>query len=487
MGERVLIINDKESDLDLFREILGPKGFDIESISRHSQVEEMIQEDAFDAILADYDLIGEKAFSWLALLKENRTKTCFILYGEKIQTDNISEILQKGAYGFIPRNVLSDRLYDTLLGGLENRKAFIEILGMYDELREVNERLEGEKETLGLKNQESGFVNRLSSEVAYDLNWDRILPRILDVGLLKVIDFELFSILYRIGSKWNLALHLSEKEIHDETIERFKEDIINRFLSLSRERISMEEVAFHLYPSHDRVSSSSPISLTKQWVRPLRLAGRVLGMLVILPKNRKKFKDGQKELISTISNILAMSMKNAQEYHRLKEMAVTDSLTGIYNYKGLRDFMKREFQRARRYNKTLSLIMIDVDNFKTINDSHGHQAGDYVLRDLAGCLKSSVRGADIVSRYGGDEFAILLPETDTRKAKVLVKRMLRSIKNHAFEWGPEKIKVEISYGISSLTEIEKGKGEEEFINKADERLYDAKRSRNFMYPMSREA
>ena len=475
MADRILVISDKKRDFELFEQLLGPKGFDIEGTSALQEIEDTFLSDRFAAILADYDLIGERAYAWIQLLQENRSRSCFILYGEEIKPDTLSEILQKGAYGFVPRTLLPERIYDAILGGLENRSTFVEILAMIDELRDVNERLKREKEVLRAKNQELGFISQLSNKVAYDLNWDRIIPRTLGAGLLRVIDPEILGILYRIGSRWNMALHLSQNEINKETLETLKKDIVDRFFALSGERISSEDTALQLYPSGVKVSSSSPISLSKPAIgEPLSLGGKPLGMLFILPKNRRGFKKEKKELISTISNILAMSLKNAQEYHRVKEMAVTDGLTGIYNHKGFRDFIQREFQRARRYNKPLSLIMIDVDNFKAINDSLGHQAGDYVLRELSRCLRSSVRKADIVARYGGDEFAILLPETEMGKAEMLVKRMLRTVRNHSFEWGPEKIKVDISYGISATSELENGEGEEEFVHKADSRLYTAK-------------
>jgi len=498
MGEKILIISNEKRDVELIEGALGSKGFDINAIPLSEKIEETILTDKYTAILADYDLIGNRSYNWLKILQENRSKSCFILYGGKIKSEKTSEMLQKGVYGFIPRGLLSESVHDTILRGLENRKAFIEILGMIDELRVVNKSLKREKDALGTKNQELGFINRLSSEVAYDLNWNMILPRILDAGLLKVINAELFSILYRIDSKWNLALYLSEKEINKETLERLKWDMVDRYFMLSKENILIKDITFHLYSSNlsvlraarqadIRVSSSSTISSSRLWIMPLSLAGKPLGMLAILPKAKKGLKNGKKELMSTISNILSMSLKNAQKYSRLKNMAVTDGLTGIYNQKALRDFIQREFQRAKRYIKPLSLIMIDVDDFKAINDSIGHQAGDYVLRELADCLKNLIRNSDILARYGGDEFAILLPETDMQKAEVLVERMSHAIRNHDFKWRSERIRIEISFGISTTVELKEVENEEEFVHRADTRLYTAKQSREILYPVSIEA
>ena len=481
MAETILTITDKSGDLDLFKKILSHKGFDIHGISVFDEIEEMVLKDAFAAVFVDYDLIGDSAYDLIKFLQKNRSRSCIILYGENNKAENISELLQIGAYGFVPRALLSERIYDTILSGLENRKAFIEILGMIDELRDVNGCLEKEKEALMRKNHEIDFINRLSSEVAYDLNWNKILPRIIDAGLIRVIDSEFIGIIYRIGPKWNLALYLSENKINKKTLEGLKKDLVSRFCDLSKIKISIKEMDFNLYPSKIKVSFSSPISFSKPATgRLLSVAGKPLGMLYILPENKEKLRNGLGELMSTISNILAMSLKNAQENQSLKEMAVTDGLTGIYNHKGFMDFMQREFQRARRYDKPLALIMIDVDDFKVINDSFGHQAGNFFLCELADCLMSSVRNNDIVTRYGGDEFAILLPETGKDKAEMLMKRILRNIKNHSFEWGTEKIEIEVSHGIFSINEIKKGKGEDEFIRGADLRLYNMKRSRNLL-------
>ncbi|MBW2407584.1 MAG: hypothetical protein JRF17_09465, partial [Deltaproteobacteria bacterium] len=184
MNEKILVISNQVKDGNLFKKILESKGFDIVIKPIFEGIENILSNDNFGAILVDYDQVGDLAYNWINLLQENRSQSCVILYGENKKAEKISQILQEGAYSFISRSNISKRLYETVLGGMENRKAFIEILGMINELKNVNESIEREKEDLRKKNEELSFINRLTTEVAYDLNWSLILPRILATGFL---------------------------------------------------------------------------------------------------------------------------------------------------------------------------------------------------------------------------------------------------------------------------------------------------------------
>ncbi len=128
--------------------------------------------------------------------------------------------------------------------------------------------------------------------------------------------------------------------------------------------------------------------------------------------------------------------------------------------------------------------MLDGDGFKAINDTYGHLAGDMVLQELAGCLKQSVRGTDVVARYGGDEFAILLPETDRQMAEIMVQRIENQIADHVFEWNGHQIGVSVSHGIATTARNDTGPNplrqmdEQDLIHQADMSLYRMKQAHN---------
>jgi len=479
--DRLLIVSDKKTDLTLLKQLLEPKGYSVISTSRVNTMEERICKNSLSAIVADYGYVSELAPEWLAILEEKQSKACLILYGDDVNGAEISDIMQQGVYGFVPRRYLRERIADAIQGGLENRKAFMQILDMVDSVKEANDRLIHEQSLLESRNEALSIINRLSSQISYDRNWNRMLPCILDAGLLNVLRPEYLSILYRRESEWYLDVYGIDEHRDKKTANKILTQAALNASDFAGATIPESGVSTFMQPSSQAGSGSFSESAPDIWKFPIQIEELPLGMLTILPCKEDRNDPEKKKFMSTLVNILAMSLGNAQEYYNLRQMAIRDGLTGIMNRKGLMDFLEPEFKRARRYGKALSLMMIDIDNFKQINDTLGHQAGDYVLQELSKCLIKPLRQSDFVARYGGDEFAAMLPETSLQKAELLLERLLAVIQSHPFNWKSESITVEVSCGISDVSELTGMQTAIDLIALADSRLYDAKSYRNALY------
>jgi diguanylate cyclase (GGDEF)-like protein len=156
---------------------------------------------------------------------------------------------------------------------------------------------------------------------------------------------------------------------------------------------------------------------------PLIAKGEAIGALCLDSSTPHCFADRELEFLVPLSEQLAIAIENARLFQEANRLAITDELTGLFNHRHFYHHLEQEFKRAQRYDRPLSLIILDIDFFKRYNDLRGHLAGDEALRLLANRLRSNTRGVDILARYGGDEFCIILPETDLRQALVQAERI----------------------------------------------------------------
>jgi len=160
-------------------------------------------------------------------------------------------------------------------------------------------------------------------------------------------------------------------------------------------------------------------------------------------------------------------------YHEeIYRLTTIDGLTQVYNKRYFLETIEREMGRAQRYRRELSLIMFDIDHFKKINDTYGHLAGDYVLKQLAAVIKSRIRREDIMARYGGEEFSIILPEIDSYNALQFAEKIRRLTEKSLFRFEDTEIPVTISIGVTAL--VPDMTDPSDFVKMADEKLYEAK-------------
>nr|WP_320048588.1 GGDEF domain-containing protein [uncultured Desulfuromonas sp.] len=158
----------------------------------------------------------------------------------------------------------------------------------------------------------------------------------------------------------------------------------------------------------------------------------------------------------------------------LSRLAFEDSLTGLYNLRYFHDYFDRELQRSARYGTVFSLLMFDIDNFKTINDSHGHQAGDKVLKEIAELSRQTLRNTDVVVRYGGEEFTALLPETTLDQAHEIADRLRLEIEQLLVAWHDKTLQVTVSMGLAFYDPKQGAKNKDQLIDIADKGLYQSK-------------
>ena len=156
----------------------------------------------------------------------------------------------------------------------------------------------------------------------------------------------------------------------------------------------------------------------------------------------------------------------------LHQLSITDGLTGLYNRKHIMDLLQREIVRSQRYNQSLAILILDIDFFKKINDTYGHQAGDAVMCQVAETLRSAVRECDYVGRYGGEEFLVILPNSDIQRGTESAERIRQKVCGLRIIKDSHKISVNISIGVSGYPED--GEDDEAIIRMADDALYHAK-------------
>ena len=234
---------------------------------------------------------------------------------------------------------------------------------------------------------------------------------------------------------------------------------------------------FHEGPSdaqntHDRLCAALRGATGWQGARliPLEIRDRLVGVLAYDPGTHATLLP---EITVLFARQAAFTIDNAKLFTQVEEMALRDPLTGLYNRRYLMQILEYELNRARRYRQPLSVVFLDLDHFKAINDTCGHAMGDKLLKQIATRLASMFRTTDVVGRIAGDEFLAVLPNTPRAGAHVLADRLLKALKDYEMMVRGQTVRVSVSIGLDSF-EGEDGVGSATLIDRADKAMYQAK-------------
>ena len=212
-------------------------------------------------------------------------------------------------------------------------------------------------------------------------------------------------------------------------------------------------------------------------IAPITLDGEIIGSLNQADVSRVRFQPGiDTSLLERLAVKVSLCLSNVTAHEKLEYLAYHDPLTGLLNRRVMEAVLAREFNRQKRYGGSLSVVFLDLDNFKQVNDIYGHDTGDGLLKFVGGCILELSRDTDVVARFAGDEFVIILPQTTKTRAVNLTDRIQSYFADHPFEASNISIPVSISFGVASTADRsvnDPGR----LLKKADERLYLAKKTR----------
>jgi diguanylate cyclase (GGDEF)-like protein len=208
---------------------------------------------------------------------------------------------------------------------------------------------------------------------------------------------------------------------------------------------------------------------------PLRWQDRTLGVIELLNYRVSTLTDETMAFLNVLCDYAAIAIQNVRAVERIQELTITDDCTGLFNSRHLFSVLESELERSRRFSLPFSLIFIDLDHFKAVNDLHGHLTGSRLLAEIAKTIKHNVRGIDSAFRYGGDEFIVLLPQTGKDAALEVTQRLLTELRNtHYLVQEGLDLQIQASFGIASYPED--GETAQQIIGSADEMMYLVKNS-----------
>lgn len=345
-----------------------------------------------------------------------------------------------------------------------------EVSSMYDDIFLMAREISLERELLARKNEQLAFLNQLLTRASQTLDPTVILANCA----------EDFALLLEVGTV--LGVFWAENEGQTEAELFLPGDLtharqaewINHLLSVAT-RLGKQEVRGYQVSALELRNSNpdSPPELEELITLPLSLGPEPFGALVICSKEASKLGQDRLRILGSAANHLALAMRNGLEFRKTKARADHDGLTRISNRHHFDVRLREEMKRHQRHQDELSLMMIDLDYFKSVNDTYGHQAGDMVLREVGRILNNTLRESDFPARYGGEEFVVILPQTREDQAWILAERLRCQIGQTVFRFQKKRFRVTASIGIAGIKPCALTPPET-LLRNADMALYQAK-------------
>jgi len=408
-----------------------------------------------DANLSFFTLIGSKKE---AVINKNFNEITLL----KDLSGKISGSFLSGSEDF-ERITFHNRHFEAMILPFRHSDATYQIRLV---LKDITNFIRLEKELLK-RNKELIIINTLSSTFISSENMDMVMEDLIEKVLL-IMDFHT-----------GFLIMAEEKHLRLRTSKGLSPDLLNFIAeggmeALCRDALRIQDPMYIVEQSAiSKISALRKEGFVFIAAIPLRSSHKVMGLLFLASRVSREMDFDFAALLSLVGNHVSHIIDKIKLFQETKRLSVTDGLTGLYNRRYFYKYLDLEISRAKRYGSSFSLMLFDIDNFKRLNDTYGHQAGDKVLQKLARIFRSVSRETDIVVRYGGEEFVIILPNTSEEEAIALANRILESVQETQIKINAtERVSITVSGGVASFPR--NASTAKSLLSAADSAMYAAK-------------
>jgi len=446
---RILIIDDDPNLRKTLSDILGMKGYETVSAENGEEGLALLGRNGVDLALIDLGLPDIPGLEVLARIKTDFPRTGAIVLTGQATIDSAVDATNRGAFSYLVKPYPIDQLVNHIRRALEKQQAEEEIARHLIEL----ERMNAELKTL----------REISEAISHTLDMDELVQGVLQVLVrTKIFPFEVRGGIYLVeqgGMRLATFVSLSETVLQPCQEVCAEQCLCGRALATGKVVISRDDGEnggqVRCHPAPERYG---------RIIIPLKAVDTVVGLIALFTEPGTEVAESLKPLLISLGNQIGIAINNSRLYEETKSASFRDPLTGLANRRLLEIQLEKIFELAKRCGEHYSIIMLDIDYFKIYNDTHGHQGGDRLLASLAGILTAQMRMADYVFRYGGEEFLVLLPDTDFSMACDAAERLRAAVEKESG--------VTVSLGVAAYRDGMPDK--EALIGEADQAMYRAK-------------
>lgn len=477
MSPKVLLIDDSITQLEMMKRNFVNAGFEVVTAKDGHEGYRMVFESVPDLILSDIMMPNINGYQLCRLLKNNDTTKEIPIILLTVLDKKIDKFWgnKSGADKFISKTTDYEDIEETAKKIIEKNPVSDEYKQNLSDININSETIQNQiNEVLDELLMNSTFLNEFR-DLGEFISHEKVLIEKTFQLLGSFVDYNIAGLFLNNPDKNEkniLHMDLCKNPISGFVMEKVKRDFFSNMPDFSKFTVRdfSHEVVREAVENDDMILNSEEFKTIH--ILPLVSDGTLLGGICFYNKEQSNYPESK--FYKTMVSELLVLLKMRYLYSETEYLSVIDGLTGLYNRRHFEYNVEREFLRVKRYPADLSLAMIDIDHFKNVNDTYGHQFGDYVLKEISDIISASFRKTDMIYRYGGEELAIILTETSLDNSMIPLERLREKISKYEFIYNGVQANITISIGVSyNLSDI---KTQEELIECADKALYRAKQT-----------